>query len=274
MAERADVSGVAARAAADRAAERSDVRIVEALTPAEALATEGVFSATWGEGRGADASTLQAIAHAGNPVLLARRGDVVLGALFSFLGWDGGLHVHSHMTAVDPGIRSAGVGFALKLAQRAACLENGIREVRWTYDPLIRRNARFNLWKLGARVSAFHPDFYGVLDDAINGTDRSDRFEVSWPLDALEVEAAIEAALAGPPAVGGPPSLDGVPDDLELPADFEALRREDPTAAAAVRERSRALFADALGARRPVRFTGTGYVFERGTTATTERNER
>lgn len=258
------------RAAARRAAESADVRIVEALTPAEALAAEGVFSATWGAGRGADASTLQAIAHAGNPVLVARRDDLVLGALFSFLGWDGGLHVHSHMTAVDPDLRSTGVGFALKLAQRALCLENGIREVRWTYDPLIRRNARFNLWKLGAHVTAFRPDFYGVLDDAINGSDRSDRFEVSWLLDAPEVEEA----LAGGHAPGAPRPDGGRHDDLGLPADFEALRAQDPGAASDLRERSRLLFSEALDAGRHVRFTGSGYVFDRGDAATTERNGR
>ncbi|RWZ68425.1 hypothetical protein ELQ92_04195 [Labedella populi] len=264
-----------ARAGARRAADRAGVRIVEARSPAEARATEAMFSATWGEGRGADASTLQAIAHAGNPVLLARRDDAVLGALFSFLGWDGGLHVHSHMTAVASGTRSAGVGFALKLTQRALCLEHGIREVRWTYDPLIRRNARFNLWKLGARVSAFHPDFYGVLDDAINGSDRSDRFEVRWRLDSPEVEAALAEDRA--PAAREPDDGrrdDGRRDDLVLPVDFEALRSEEPAAASGLRERSRGLFTEALRSGRSIRFTGTGYVFDRGGTATREGNTR
>jgi predicted GNAT superfamily acetyltransferase len=250
---------------AERAADRAGITIEEALTPADTVAIENLLFATWGEGRGADASTLQAIAHAGNPVLIARRGDAVLGALFSFLGWRGGLHVHSHMTAVEPHTRSTGVGFALKLTQRAMCLENGVREVRWTYDPLIRRNARFNLWKLGATVSAFHPDFYGLLDDAITGSDRSDRFEVSWLLDAPDVEAA----------------LDGVPreptpgdDDIVLPADFEALRRDDPVTAARLRESSRESFAEAIDAGSIVRFTGTGYVFDRGSTASRERERR
>ncbi|RWZ53203.1 GNAT family N-acetyltransferase [Labedella phragmitis] len=252
------------RARAERAADRAGVSVEEALTPAGALATERVFSATWGEGRGADASTLQALAHAGNPVLIARRGDAVLGALFSFLGWHGGLHVHSHMTAVDPHTRSTGVGFALKLAQRALCLDNGVREVRWTYDPLIRRNARFNLWKLGADVSAFRPDFYGVLDDAINGSDRSDRFEVSWRLDAPEVELALD---------GVPRDVDDREDDVALPADFEALRGDDPAAAARLRESSRESFAEALDAGSSVKFTGTGYIFDRPT-ATRERERR
>ncbi len=253
------------RAAAQRAADAAEVEIVEVTSPAEAAAVVDVFSRTWGEGRGADTSTLQAIAHAGNPVLLARRGDVVLGALLSFLGWEDGLHAHSHMTAVGPGTRSTGVGFALKLAQRAVCLDRGVLEVRWTYDPLIRRNARFNLWKLGARVTAFHPDFYGVLDDAINGSDRSDRFEVSWRLDAPEVEDAVG---------GRRPAAVLASDDLALPADFEAMRQEDPAAAAALRELSRDAIAAAFGRGATARFTGTGYVFESATGAAEEGDGR
>lgn len=259
------------RALADRAARAAGVDVVEVGTPADAAATVALFSATWGEGRGADTSTLQAIAHAGNPVLLARRGELVLGALFSFLGWDDGLHAHSHMTAVSPTVRSAGVGFALKLAQRAQCLEHGIGEVRWTYDPLIRRNARFNLWKLGATVRAFRPDFYGVLDDAINGTDRSDRFEVSWRLDSPDVEqtvptAALEQTIAG--RYRREPSDRA--DDVTLPEDFESLRRTDPAAASRLREASRRRFADAHHTGAIVRFTGTGYVFDRADVAATE----
>lgn len=262
MADLASARSIAARAAA-----RADVEIVEVSTPDEATATVEMFSATWGEGRGADPSTLQAIAHAGNPVLLACRGDVVLGALFSFIGWDGGLHVHSHMTAVAPRLRSAGVGLALKLAQRAQCLEHGISEVRWTYDPLIRRNAHFNLRKLGAHVVAFRPDFYGVLDDAINGTDRSDRFEVSWRLDDPDVERAVVGRLDGD-------ARPIRPDDVPLPDDFESLRRADPEAAARLRESSRVRFAEAVGFGSTVRFTGTGYVFDRAGVADDEEETR
>ena len=88
------------------------------------------------------------------------------------------------MNAVDPAARGRGIGVALKLRQRAVCLAHGVTEMRWTYDPLIRRNARLNLVRLGAEVVAFLPDFYGELGDAITGADRSDRFEVRWRLDA------------------------------------------------------------------------------------------
>ena len=44
-------------------------------------------------------------------------------------------------------------------------------------DPLVRRNAAFNLNALGTRAVAFHPDFYGPMGDAINAGDASDRLE-------------------------------------------------------------------------------------------------
>jgi predicted GNAT superfamily acetyltransferase len=141
------------------------------------------------------------------------------------------------MVAVDPTVRAAGIGFAIKLAQRAECLANGVTEMRWTFDPLIRRNAHVNLVKLGATVRAFHPNFYGNLADAINGDDATDRFEVSWRLDAPV--GALAAART----------------DLALPVDYEAMRRDDPAAARALRVSSAAVFAAADS----IAFSGEGY---------------
>jgi predicted GNAT superfamily acetyltransferase len=235
-----------ATAMADAADARGGIR----TRPAEPSELDGVmarFASTWGEGRGMDRATLQAIDHAGNTVLVAvpaSSGDrepdlghapvVPLGATLGFLGWNDGLHLHSHMNAVDAAARGRGIGVALKLRQRALCLEHGVTEMRWTYDPLIRRNAHMNLVRLGAEVVAFHPDFYGELRDAITGVDRSDRFEVRWRLDSPRTLRA----LAREPqpewrAAGG----------LPLVADFEAVRATDPGAAAALRDASREAFA-------------------------------
>ncbi|CAN5351357.1 hypothetical protein BH11ACT2_BH11ACT2_03180 [soil metagenome] len=117
-------------------------------------------------GRGGDSTLYRAVAHAGNSVLLARRNGEAVGAALGVLGWTDGLHVHSHMVAVAPGIRSSGIGFAIKLAQREQALANGVTELRWTFDPLIRRNAHFTLVKLGASVTAFLPvDFEALRRD-------------------------------------------------------------------------------------------------------------
>ena len=70
--------------------------------------------------------------------------------------------------------RAAGrsVGFALKLHQRAWALLRGVSEIAWTFDPLVSRNAYFNLVKLAARAGEYLPNFYGAMHDAINGERR------------------------------------------------------------------------------------------------------
>ena len=82
------------------------------------------------------------------------------------------------------------VGFALKVHQRAWCLRRGVRVIAWTYDPLIRRNAYFNLVKLGARPVEYLRNFYGAMDDAINGGTETDRLLVHWDLGSDLAAAA------------------------------------------------------------------------------------
>ncbi len=253
---------VEADAVADAADRRAGVR-TRAARPDELDAVLARFEATWGVGRGPDHGMLQALEHAGNTLLIAvddRVSDAsaapALGATLGFLGWSGGLHVHSHMNAVDPVARGRGIGVALKLRQRAICLAHGIDEMRWTYDPLIRRNAHLNLVRLGAEVAAFRPDFYGVLGDAISGDDHSDRFEVRWRLDSPRTTRA----LAGRPvpewrAEGG----------LALVADYEQVRASDFPLASRLRAASRAAFAllsDDAGLRVELDSVGD-YVFTR-----------
>lgn len=225
------------------------------------------FEATWGAGRGPDRSMIQALDHAGNTLLvavpapggvdaeaeLAEPGEPPLGATLGFLGWAGGAHIHSHMNAVTPRARGRGIGVALKLRQRAICLAHGVDEMRWTYDPLIRRNAHMNLVRLGAEVTAFLPDFYGPLDDAITGSDASDRFEVRWRLTSPRTRRA----LARQPA----PEWRGE-GGLELVAEFEQVRATNPEAAAELRASSREAFtALADGRLRPEVGADGGYVF-------------
>ncbi len=70
--------------------------------------------------------------------------------------------LYSHMTAVRPDFQGHGVGATLKWAQRKRAIELGIKYVKWTFEPWKARNAYFNLEKLGAIVSEYHPNFYGV----------------------------------------------------------------------------------------------------------------
>ena len=213
----------------------------------------GLFERTWGVGRSPDRAMLLALDYAGNTVLLATERGRPVGATLGFIGWTNGLHLHSHMAAVVPWHRGGGVGFALKLFQRALCLEHGIAEMRWTFDPLIRRNAHFNLVKLGAEVTAFLPDFYGRLDDVISGSDHSDRFEVRWRLDSERVLRALS---------GAPAPVWTAESGWPLDVDFEQFRAHDPDAAARRRAESRVVFAAALKhGLRPEVTAANDYVF-------------
>lgn len=217
---------------ADAAGRAAGVSVRQA-DPRDIPSMISLFERTWGAGRSPDRSMLLALDYAGNTVLIASSGGKPVGATLGFLGWSDGLHLHSHMAAVVPWHRSGGVGYALKLFQRAVCLEQGVTEIRWTFDPLIRRNAHFNLVKLGAEAVRFLPDFYGRLDDAISGTDQSDRFEVRWRLDSSRARRALS---------GQAQPVWSAVEKFHLDVDFEQLRAEDPAAAARIRQNSRAIF--------------------------------
>ncbi|MEO6200230.1 MAG: GNAT family N-acetyltransferase [Cryobacterium sp.] len=237
---------------AEAAADAAGV-VVRMADPADMKAIIGLFERTWGPGRSPDRSMLLALDYAGNTVLIATAGGKPVGATLGFLGWSEGIHVHSHMSAVVPWRRSGGVGYALKLFQRAVCLQQGVADMRWTFDPLIRRNAHFNLIKLGAEVVKFLPDFYGRLDDAVSGSDRSDRFEVKWRLDSVRVRRAL---------AGEPQPVWSTSDRLALDVDFEHLRADDPNAARLLREESRVMFNAAMDrGLRPELNADNDYVF-------------
>ena len=219
-----DVVAAAWRHARGAAAE-CGVEIRE-LSGSDVVAGQQIVGEAWGRQQVPQSNLLHAVAHAGNAVLAALRDGRPVGVAFGFLGWNDGVHLHSHMTAVTRDQQSRGIGYALKSWQRALCLDHGITEMRWTYDPLIARNAYFNLVKLGARAVHFFPDFYGDMDDEVNAGDHSDRFEVSWRLDSDRTVAALEHLQ---------PRQEPVGELLAIPSDFDALRRSDAAAARAVR---------------------------------------
>jgi predicted GNAT superfamily acetyltransferase len=234
-------AAVQARDEADTTARAAGVRVVEADTPDQLDAVAALAVQVWGPTKALPIDLLRAVGLAGGTVLVAdpRCGGPPVGFAFGFLGWAGSRHLHSHMTAVLPQRRSSGVGYALKLAQRAVCLAHDVRLMRWTFDPLLLGNARFNLLRLGALPTRYLPDFYGRMDDAINGADVSDRLEVSWRLDRPIGSAPHQQA--GPPLVvtdeDGMPQVTGrAPQPgsvLPIPADYPGRRAAgDPRARA------------------------------------------
>jgi predicted GNAT superfamily acetyltransferase len=231
-----------AREAADSS--RVELRPLTRLEDADAILD--VMIATWGEHQLVPREMLRALPESGNVPVGAFADGRMIGYV---LGWAGidpsdGLHVHSHMLAVRPGIRHAGVGYALKLAQRAQALEQGIRVVRWTFDPLVARNAYFNIAKLGAVCDRFERNFYGAMNDVLNRGERSDRFVVRWDLDRE------------------PSRRDLVPvASVPVPSEHEDLRRSSPEVAAAERDRVADAVEEQLAAGR------VAAVFDRSTSS-------
>ena len=95
----------------------------------------------------------------------------------------------SHMAAVDPAYQRQGIGRGLKQAQRRWALAQGYTQIRWTFDPMQRRNAHFNLRLLGAYAAALSENHYGLMQDGINRGMPSDRLLATWDLNDPLVRA-------------------------------------------------------------------------------------
>ncbi len=160
---------------------------------------------------------LTAISHSGGYVAGAFDRDRMVGASVGFLAdHHGELALHSHITGVVDSMRHAGIGRAMKLHQRMWAAERGLRWITWTFDPLVRRNAWFNIAILGADVEAYLPSFYGPMTDAINAGDESDRLLLAWNVQA--------------PIPAHPREGSGTADAVLVPtpSDIVELRRSDP----------------------------------------------
>lgn len=119
--------------------------------------------------------------------LLGAYDDAGKMAAFSlgFYAWDQKkkeVFLSSHMVAVHPDLRSQSIGYEIKLAQRADCLNKGIGQMKWTYDPMETRNANLNLRKLGAKIFAFKHNYYGAMKSQLYQGLPSDRYLVTWDM--------------------------------------------------------------------------------------------
>ncbi|WP_327351612.1 GNAT family N-acetyltransferase [Streptomyces sp. NBC_01304] len=247
----------AAVAASDLAQRRSGVAIRELSQETEFRAACDLLDRVWRPPAGSPLITmalLRGFEHSGSYVVGAYESDRLLGVCIGFLAKAG---LHSHIAGVEARARGRTIGFALKVHQRAWSLERAITKVTWTYDPLVSRNAYFNLAKLGAVAQEYLPDFYGEMDDGVNKGQGSDRMLVGWDLTASAVAegclpphhgaalppdavAGLDADANGLPVLG---PLDAPCLTIRIPADIEALRAERPGAAQAWRSALR----DTLG---------------------------
>jgi predicted GNAT superfamily acetyltransferase len=155
----------------------------------------------------------------------AYEGNEMVGFLLSIpalkaggLKASGESYLHSHMLGVLPEYRNRGVGRMLKLRQREDALQRGIQLVEWTFDPLELKNAFFNMERLGAIVRRYVENQYGTTTSPLHGGLPTDRCVAEWWLASPHVEAVL-AGLA--------PARD-VLARIEVPAEIDVIRREEP----------------------------------------------
>lgn len=228
---------------------------------------EGLLIAIWGmspHGAPIPFDLLRSISHAGCNVSAAYtlRGELC-GAAVGIVS-PGGMCTYSLIAGVLPGTGDKGVGFALKQHQRAWSLARGINTMTWTFDPLVSRNARFNLTKLGVHAAEYEQNFYGKMQDDINANDESDRLVAVWPLDSprsVDASQGVVDEVELPPLEPamvlehGPDSKPVLIDGGEnlwcrAPGDIVAMRATDPAQAQDWRFLLRGIFEPAFAAGR------------------------
>jgi predicted GNAT superfamily acetyltransferase len=258
--------------AAVAAAAAADVVIRELHRLDHLQAAQRLFEEIWrpaeGEPSPMTVGLLRALAHAGNYVVGAFAGTRMVGASAGFFTAPSEPALHSHITGVAPGGQHRGIGFALKVHQRAWALARGVPLIVWTFDPLVARNAWFNLAKLGARPTGYLEDFYGPMPDAINAGMASDRLLLAWELD----DPAVADACAGRPRQPSPelakaePALTVGPDvePVACPTDAPAVTVAAPpdveALAPAQRRAWRVAVREALGGRLAAGAAVTGFL--------------
>ncbi len=180
--------------------------------------------------------------NAGGFVLGAYDGDRLAGFVLSVPAYLRGERAfYSHMTGVRPEYQSHGIGARLKWAQRQRALAEGVKYVKWTFEPVKARNAYFNLEKLGALVGEYQENFYGT-DYATAPEFRiglaSDRLFAEWHLESDKVVALADGAVFSEPE---PPTA-----NIQIMNDWLGLVAAKPEKARAEQLRIREEFTSAF----------------------------
>jgi len=200
----------------------------------------------------------------GGMLIGAFDGERIIGFAFGFVGCHSGqIAFHSHMLAVHPSYRGHGIGCRLKLAQRTTALERGFDHITWTFDPLQSTNAHLNFHKLGVVSSKYKVNFYGEQSSSpLHHCIGTDRLWVDWFLKSPRVTERMQAGPGRTADFDGAQRLVQVGSDglavnvrgdydgrlvlIEIPEKIGALQRENPAAALAWRNATRAAFVDAF----------------------------
>jgi predicted GNAT superfamily acetyltransferase len=194
------------------------IKIKKLVSITEQSEARKVFDKTWAMESGTEITPnlLKAMVHGGSYLSGAFIDKKCVGAAFAFPATTEGLHLHSHMTAVLDNYRDQGIGYALKIDQWKWAKKNNYKEITWTFDPLVSRNAKLNLIKLGVDISGYYPNFYGDMPDALNAGDKSDRVMASWKVVGDQPTTKN--------VITNPGKLDTL---IKIPEDIVAIRSKD-----------------------------------------------
>jgi len=253
----------------DVAPDDDGITIRQMRTRGEFVACVELQSATWGVtfSEKVPPTILKISQRLGGVTAGAFAADgTLVGFVYGMTGVEDGALVHwSDMLAVRAGLQNLGIGRRLKSFQRDIVRALGVRRMYWTYDPLVARNAHFNINRLGARVLEYVPDMYGTdTGSAVHGGVGTDRFIVEWLITSANSETQwTSSAAAGPtpdhaPVLNEPPT-GGRPIDLahfdgalptavriEIPPDIARVQAESEADAARWRANTRQAFQWAL----------------------------
>jgi|SRR5579862_5900601 len=175
-------------------------------------------------------------AETGGQVLGAFHGSELVGFTMAIAGVRRGKpFLHSHMNAVLDRYRDHGIGRKLKLFQREDALARGIDLIEWTFDPLIMKNAYFNLMRLGAIARRYIPNAYGITSSPLHAALPTDRLVAEWHLRSPRVIRV----LAGKRAT---PSFSKKAVRIAVPKSIELQKKADPARAARAQSMIRAEF--------------------------------
>jgi predicted GNAT superfamily acetyltransferase len=222
------------------------------------------------------AHMLFSLANHGGHVLAAFEDNTMAGVLIGFLGTSeqdsnrpamANLQIVSKRMIVLPPFRNRGIAYQLKLAQRDLALQQGVRLITWTFDPLLATNAHLNIRKLGVTSHLYLQDYYGTqAEGGLTTLGSSDRLLVEWWVTNRRVEERLfgkRADLnldqylgAGTVIVNATsatddgmtmPALKTTPPGtsmalVEIPTDYASLVKNNPTLAQRWRTHSRELF--------------------------------
>jgi predicted GNAT superfamily acetyltransferase len=182
----------------------------------------------------------------------------MLGFVFGMTGVDKGDLVHwSDMLAVRLEARGKHLGERLKQYQRRKVCALGVRRIMWTFDPLVSRNAHFNINRLGAMPVEYAENMYGTTRSALHGALPTDRFVVAWDCAASPSNHAADGVATSDapllnPVSNGTPTLATVGDvahvRVQIPIDVQPIIQQQPVLAARWRDITRRTIGERLAA--------------------------